>query len=197
MRARDRNHKEKTFWMGAIFLSKAINLVSNSCSFQSILEVLLVAISRLSFNLVKGPRSMSCNGWPLFGFVTFSISSLHLARACRISCVWRCADASMEEGKLILDPIFWNENQNFQFSVHVCNKAVLRQLQHIFPDLNLFHTPPPAAAAESPSHHENQQLIYAIPTLQHAKYDLVNLGEEIEQEKDDLLENVSEKFHPP
>jgi hypothetical protein len=83
----------------------------------------------------------------------------------------------MEEEKVILNPIFWNENNDFQFSVHLCTKAVLRQLQHIFPDLLNSESIEPT--------------IYAIPTLQHSKHDLVNIGEEIEQEKDRLLESVS------
>jgi hypothetical protein len=87
----------------------------------------------------------------------------------------------MEEEKIILNPTFCHENNDFQFSVHLCSKAVMRQLQHVFPDLHLFDS-------------ETVDLVYAIPTLQHSKYDLVNIGEEIEQEKDTLLENVSQEF---
>jgi hypothetical protein len=48
----------QTFCIGANFLSNASNRVSNSFSFQSIVEVLLLAISRVSFSRVNGPKSI-------------------------------------------------------------------------------------------------------------------------------------------
>lgn len=81
----------------------------------------------------------------------------------------------MSEESIIIEPILLKTDSNFQISCHECTKAVRRQLQHIFPSLD----------------DENQTVhIYAIITLQHSKYDLVNIGENIEIEKDNLLENV-------
>jgi hypothetical protein len=77
------------------------------------------------------------------------------------------------EDGLVLSPIFWKEiGPSFEFSAHQCTKAVRRQLQHIFPEIL------------------TDEIIYAIPTLQRSKCDLVNIGDEVEKEKDALLENV-------
>ena len=38
--------------------------------------------------------------------------------------------------------------------------------------------------------------VKAIITMQHAKYDLVNIGPDVDKEKDDLLEKVITNFSP-
>jgi hypothetical protein len=88
-------------------------------------------------------------------------------------CEEPASESKMEEGRTLLSPTFRKEMENnFEFSAHQCTKAVRRQLEYIFPEI------PP------------DESIYAIPTMQRAKYDLVNIGDEVEKEKDDLLENV-------
>lgn len=62
-------------------------------------------------------------------------------------------------------------NDGFEVSVHLCPPAFERELTHIFPDKNC----------------EN---MVAVPTMQHALCDLVNIGEDVEYEKDRLLNEV-------
>jgi hypothetical protein len=62
-------------------------------------------------------------------------------------------------------------NDGFEFSIHPCPPAFERELTHIFPDMNCEH-------------------IVAIPTMQHALCDLVDIGENVEFEKDRLLNEV-------
>jgi hypothetical protein len=60
-----------------------------------------------------------------------------------------------------------------EFSVHLCPKALKRELSRVFPDTEISDN------------------FLAIPTAQCAKMDLVRVGEEVEEEKDALLINVS------
>ena len=55
-------------------------------------------------------------------------------------------------------------------SAHVCPKNFIRELQFVFPEEDLTD-------------------VIAIPTMQNAKMDLVQVGDEIEIEKDRLLEH--------
>ena len=64
-------------------------------------------------------------------------------------------------GKLLLD-----------ISAHNCPKRFVKELQYVFPNCDLTD-------------------VIAIPTMQFAKNELVNIGDEIEVEKDRLLERVS------
>ncbi len=82
-----------------------------------------------------------------------------------------------EESYLLLEPKFLKENNTFQISVHKCSKSIRRQLAYLFPEQDL-------------------DAMLAIPTLQHAECDLVNIGEKVDEEKDKLLENVSVKIFP-
>jgi hypothetical protein len=68
-------------------------------------------------------------------------------------------------------------SQGLECSVHLCPKALRRELSRIFPDTEITDD------------------FLAIPTAQHAKMDLVRVGEEVEDEKDALLINVRER--PP
>lgn len=57
-------------------------------------------------------------------------------------------------------------------SAHICPKRFIKELQYVFPNCDLTD-------------------VIAIPTMQFAKNELVNIGDEIEVEKDRLLERVS------
>lgn len=57
-------------------------------------------------------------------------------------------------------------------SAHLCPKRFIKELQYVFPNCDLTD-------------------VIAIPTMQFAKSELVNIGDEIEVEKDRLLERVS------
>ena len=62
--------------------------------------------------------------------------------------------------------------EDFQVSAHVCPRAMVRELMHVFQGV------PSLASA------------VAIPTVQHTVEDLVRMGEEVEDEKDRCLRNV-------
>jgi hypothetical protein len=57
-------------------------------------------------------------------------------------------------------------------SAHICPKRFTKELQYVFPNTDISN-------------------VIAIPTMQFAKNDLVNIGDVIEVEKDRLLEKVS------
>ena len=56
-------------------------------------------------------------------------------------------------------------------SAHICPKRLIKELQYVFPNCDITN-------------------VIAIPTMQFAKNELVNIGDEIEVEKDRLLERV-------
>lgn len=64
-------------------------------------------------------------------------------------------------------------NNGIEMSIHECCNSLLRELNFVFPNLNdtLKGT-----------------TLYAIATCQHARYDLSQIGKEIDEEKDLLLE---------
>lgn len=64
------------------------------------------------------------------------------------------------------------EKLSLDISAHVCPKRFIKELQYVFPNCDLTD-------------------VIAIPTMQFAKNELVNIGDEIEVEKDRLLERVS------
>lgn len=66
------------------------------------------------------------------------------------------------------------EKLQLDISAHVCPKRFVKELQYVFPNSDLTN-------------------VIVIPTMQFAKNELVNIGDEIEVEKDRLLERVSEK----
>ncbi|KAF6259039.1 methylmalonic aciduria and homocystinuria type D protein [Scenedesmus sp. NREL 46B-D3] len=73
---------------------------------------------------------------------------------------------------MALTPIttsFWG----MEYSVHACPPAMAREVQSVFPDVDL-----------------SGMLI--VPTCQQADYDLVRTGEKVELEKDRLLERFME-----
>jgi Methylmalonic aciduria and homocystinuria type D protein len=65
------------------------------------------------------------------------------------------------------------EKLQLDISAHICPKRFIKELQYIFPNCDLTN-------------------VIVIPTMQFAKNELVNIGDEIEVEKDRLLERVSE-----
>lgn len=68
------------------------------------------------------------------------------------------------------------ESGDLEVSLHECRTAFLRETEGIFPGINLTG-------------------LLAIPTMQRAKYDLVRIGDEIEAEKDRLLETVGKQVY--
>ena len=76
----------------------------------------------------------------------------------------------MSERSIIFEPQLI-DGFGIQVSAHACNKHVIREIQFIFPNVDLNN-------------------LTAVVTMQHSNYDLVNWGTEIDKEKDDLLENV-------
>lgn len=56
-------------------------------------------------------------------------------------------------------------------SAHICPKRFIKELQYVFPNCDISN-------------------VIAIPTMQFARNELVNIGDEIEVEKDRLLERV-------
>lgn len=68
---------------------------------------------------------------------------------------------------------FRNSSKSFEVSAHTCSSALLRELKNIF-DQDF-----------------DPALITAIPTFQKSEHDLVEIGEAVEKEKDDLLNKVS------
>lgn len=81
-----------------------------------------------------------------------------------------------KEKECLFGPVLLRED--VQISAHPCGKFFSRELQPIFPSVQI-------SALES---------LIAIVTMQHTKYDLVNFGSHIEVEKDDRLESVSDCF---
>lgn len=59
-----------------------------------------------------------------------------------------------------------------QVSLHTCPRALLRELAHVFPEVDLTSC-------------------LAVPTNQKAVVDLVSIGDPVENEKDNLLHSVS------
>ena len=78
---------------------------------------------------------------------------------------------SSRHGDMLLPPTM--TKQGLECSIHRCPKALKRELERIFPDTEIGED------------------FLAIPTAQHAKMDLVRIGQEVENEKDALLETVS------
>ena len=68
------------------------------------------------------------------------------------------------------------EKLQLDISAHICPKRFIKELQYVFPNCDLTN-------------------IIVIPTMQFAKNELVNIGDEIEVEKDRLLERVSGTPH--
>lgn len=82
---------------------------------------------------------------------------------------------------ILLSPttIVLPDGNSIEVSVHSTSRFFRNETQHIFQGIDL------------------SELI-AIPTMQRARYDLVNVGDEIEAEKDRLLETVrSLSLFPP
>ena len=58
-----------------------------------------------------------------------------------------------------------------EYSLHECRPAFIREIEWVFPGINL-------------------DGLIAIPTMQHARHNLVKIGDDVEVEKDRLLETV-------
>jgi hypothetical protein len=74
----------------------------------------------------------------------------------------------------ILTPI-QNPDNNFEVSAHHCPNSLIRELKYVF-TLDDFTN------------------IIAIPTFHKSLRDLVEMGDEVENEKDELLESVIDYF---
>jgi hypothetical protein len=61
---------------------------------------------------------------------------------------------------------------NLDISAHTCPNRFIKELQYVFPNTDIAN-------------------VIAIPTMQFARNELVNIGDEIEVEKDRLLEKVN------
>lgn len=74
---------------------------------------------------------------------------------------------------VLLEPkvIQYTSAINLEISLHSCDASFQRELRHIFQNVDL-----------------NNVLI--LPTIQRSHYDLVTFGEEVDDHKDFLLENV-------
>ncbi len=68
------------------------------------------------------------------------------------------------------------ENNEIEVSVHSPSKFFIRELQHVFQSTALDN-------------------VLAIPTMQRARMDLVSIGDDVETEKDRLLETVYHLLH--
>lgn len=62
---------------------------------------------------------------------------------------------------------------NLDISAHTCPNRFIKELQYVFPNTDISN-------------------VIAIPTMQFARNELVNIGDEIEVEKDRLLEKVND-----
>jgi hypothetical protein len=80
-----------------------------------------------------------------------------------------------------------NSDNLLECSVHTLPKPLLREFSHVFGEKHLQHRD------ESMDLEEDQMEILAIPTNQQAREDLVGVGENIEQEKDRLLNVVRDR----
>ena len=76
----------------------------------------------------------------------------------------------------ILKPSITKEH--IEVSAHRCPKTLVRELTRIFPDTDLTDT--------------DDCPLLAVPTSQHTKMDLVQIGEDVEDEKDYRLERFAE-----
>jgi hypothetical protein len=86
-----------------------------------------------------------------------------------------------------------------QCSLHTLPKPLLREFHHVFADKHLeFQLKEENYSNINDNHHDNTfsstttttPELLAIPTNQHARHDLVAVGEDIEEEKDRLLHCV-------
>lgn len=73
-----------------------------------------------------------------------------------------------------------NSGDAIECSVHTLPKQLVREFHHVFAEKYLADGRPGISS----------QLL-AIPTNQHSRMDLVNIGDHVEQEKDRLLNTVS------
>ena len=76
------------------------------------------------------------------------------------------------------------QNDPIECSLHTLPKPLTREFRHVFGDKYLTTNDGDVAMGEA------QAEILAIPTNQHARHDLVAVGDEIEAEKDRLLNCV-------
>lgn len=75
-------------------------------------------------------------------------------------------------------------DDQFEASVHTLTKPLLREFRHVFGEVYL------QAVSNSTMRGVNLELL-AIPTNQNARLDLVAVGDDVEAEKDRLLNVVS------
>ena len=81
----------------------------------------------------------------------------------------------MSEHLLSPTTIVLEDGNSIEVSIHSTSRYFRNETQHVFQGVDLSN-------------------LVAIPTMQRARYDLVNVGDEIEAEKDRLLETVRLTF---
>ena len=89
--------------------------------------------------------------------------------------------STLLEPKLVVRPS--RKDDPLEVSVHTLPKPLLREFRHVFAENYLWN--------DDETMGDGNLEILAIPTNQQARQDLVAVGDEIEQEKDRLLNVVS------
>jgi hypothetical protein len=83
-------------------------------------------------------------------------------------------------------------NDELECSLHYLPKPLMREFSHVFNDEYLKFSDSDTMDTDMSSNDTSTSIrLLAIPTNQHAKEDLVAVGDHIEQEKDRLLNVVS------
>lgn len=77
-----------------------------------------------------------------------------------------------------------NPIDNIECSIHTLPKPLMREYEHVFGDNYL-------EGFEAANAARDDVKLFAVPTNQKARADLVNIGDHIEMEKDRLLNVVS------
>jgi len=103
--------------------------------------------------------------------------TLHIGKTAPCSCGSESQSDSQPRypAGTIMEPKTTREH--IEVSVHKCPKALIRELERIFPEVELVG---------------GEHALLAVPTSQHTKMDLVRVGEEVEDEKDLRLERFAE-----
>jgi hypothetical protein len=77
-----------------------------------------------------------------------------------------------------------------EVSLHTLPKPLLREFQHVFQEKYLSGDDDMTTMIDSSSSSQTPPELLALPTNQQARHDLVAVGDEIEEEKDRLLNCV-------
>jgi hypothetical protein len=82
------------------------------------------------------------------------------------------AKKNLPHNRTLIFGICHIKDLNLDISAHTCPNRFIKELQYVFPNTDISN-------------------VIAIPTMQFARNELVNIGDEIEVEKDRLLEKVN------